>query len=358
MSEKMTREYIHGYYLDMLKGKLEGMKQQYENEQKEKQNTIDSIALATNAYLTGREMTQNFREKTLKNLQQSLNINTLDDTDEGYGKTWDWDEPGDGLSGFIESAGQKIFGWDKKVKGLDYNKDGVVDEKDRADYKSDNTEDPLTLEEVEKQANSGQANTINKLTNQNTSNNDIESETPDSEVVDYGDPNVDSSFEVEDDDYGFGESVETENQERREKRESTLPFETAEDILYNSEHADSLNVVIDTALDRFSPIGLIDTTSLQDYEDDAVYDDNPNKWNEDGTLNEGYDENEWYKDDDGNWQKIPEGERVGSINDNEKSGAMMALNNIDKPADTFKELMADDLIKRDKLKKGILGGLV
>ena len=36
------------------------------------------------------------------------------------------------------------------------------------------------------------------------SNNDIESETPDSEVVDYGDPNVDSSFEVEDDDYGFG----------------------------------------------------------------------------------------------------------------------------------------------------------
>ena len=137
MSEgKMSHEYLHGWYLNALKGWIEGKKNQYDNEKADKQAIIDTATMSTNAYLTTREMLQSFRENYLRGKQRDFGIESLTSEDPGYGETWEWDSPEGGLEKFWEKSLQNAFGVQPDINLLDYNKDGTIDDKDRLDFKA------------------------------------------------------------------------------------------------------------------------------------------------------------------------------------------------------------------------------
>ena len=332
---KMSHEYIHGYYLEQLKGWLDAQKAQFQNEQEEDQAIIDSLTLTTNAYLTGRDILQNHRENFLRNQQRDLNIGELTSHDEGYGKTWDWDSPdGKGFKNFWDKSVNTIFGMQDKIKQLDYNNDGVTDEQDQIEFKKSQGSGPPVKFGVE------------------DGNLDEEKNKSQHIVPDYDD-GVSEEDLSDDNDYYQTSSDEAADSDDLTDNSETLYEESIEQDQNLKEQDRGINTM--SILSDSGQLGInsaiAESTGTKDSIQNYEIDLNPNQWDEE------YDPNEWMQDDDGNWKKIPEGERIGSIDDNEKSAALMATNNLQKEAGSFTQLLDDDLKNKDKL-KNLISGLV
>ena len=315
---QMTHEYIPGYWLKLLQGELDAMVNQFENENDERQQTLDNITMGTDAYLTSKEIMQNYRENFLRERQRDLDIPTLaeNDPDSGFGTMWDYDSPEGKFGNFWQKSMERIFGWKPNIHLIEGG-DNTTN-----DYKSIDDIEGLSGDDNDIGANLGKDN---EVINPDESLDYVD------RGIDYGDgvsedPPLDDVTAIE-----SGFSGADENKE--ESIKSDILAETG-GIQLASPLDSGIGLLLATPTDTLKPPDMDKEEWKRKMEDNLRE-----------IENEDLDDIE--DADDGPFTNVP------GVTPDESSAALMGLTDLENRAPSFQKLMDDELLKRKKI-----GGLV